>query len=505
MLLPILFLPILFLQGCAPELPSGENVRPTPIAIPKIFPEPKDKIALPLLEESKTINPSASINNKHLKVSLNNEEWADKKWSKFFTDSDLSNLIKTALHNNQQLNIIQQDINISRNEIMARKGEYLPKLGVGAGYEIEKVGDFTSQGANDATAEYVPNKFVPKRLHNREIGLFATWEVDIWHKLRNAAKSAYYKYLSTAEAKNFMATQLIAEIATKYYELMVLDKQLEIVQIYVGNLTQVLEMVKAQQFAARATSLAVKRFEAEVLKNQSRQYVLQQKIITTENNINYLVGRFPQPVKRHAILLDNKSPENINVGVPAKLLNNRPDIKQASLDLKAAKLDVKVAKARFYPSLSVNANLGQESFNSKHFLDSPQSMFYNLAANISAPLLNRMAIKADYFSANNKQISAIYNYELTLVKAYSEVANQLAKVNNLEKIYTIKFRQVDALNESVDISNLLFKAARIDYIESLLTQRDSLKAQIELAEVKKQQLIAHVNLYRSLGGGWRKK
>ena len=119
-----------------------------------------------------------------------------------------------------------------------------------------------------------------------------------------------------------------------------------------------------------------------------------------------------------------------------------------------------------------------------------------------APLVNRNAIKATYYSANAKQLQAVYNYERTILNAYVEVANQLAKINNLEKSYDLKSRQVAALTQSITISNDLFKSARADYMEVLMTQRDALESKFELIETKKQQLNAMVNIYQALGGGW---
>jgi outer membrane protein TolC len=159
-----------------------------------------------------------------------------------------------------------------------------------------------------------------------------------------------------------------------------------------------------------------------------------------------------------------------------------------------------VAKARFYPSLSIDSAVGFEGFNSSHLYKSPTSLFYNLGANITAPLLNRKAIKADYFASNNRQIQAVYEYEQTILDAYSEVINLLSRIDNLNQAYTMKQEQVAALKSSAEISNILFNAARVDYVEALITQRDSLEAQVEMIEVKKEQLTSYVNLYRSLGG-----
>jgi outer membrane protein, multidrug efflux system len=284
---------------------------------------------------------------------------------------------------------------------------------------------------------------------------------------------------------------------------MAFDKQLDIVKNYIELQKQALELVKLQKQAARVTSLAVSRFEAEYLKNRSRQYEIIQSIVQSENRLNYLVGRLPQHINRDSQSFINLMPINVNAGMPSQILQNRPDIKQAERKLLASKLDVKVARARFYPSLSIEAGAGYESFNSKHLFDSPDSVFYNIAGNITAPLLNRKAIKADYFTANAKQIQAVYNYEKTVLYAYSEIVNQLSMIDNMQKTYHLKSKQVAALNNAVEVSNILFKAARADYVEVLMTRRDALEAQIDLVEIKKQQLTSFVNLYKSLGGGWQ--
>jgi NodT family efflux transporter outer membrane factor (OMF) lipoprotein len=424
------------------------------------------------------------------------------RWKDFFTDSYLNALIDTALQNNQELNITLQEIEISRNEIRARKGEYLPFVDLKGGAGVEKVGRYTHQGATDATTEFEPGKEMPEPLQDYFLGAFASWEVDIWHKLRNAKRSAVYRYLATAEGKNFMVTNLIAEIANSYFELIALDNQMEILKQNIEIQRNALDIVRLQKAAARVTELPVRKFEAEVLKNQSRQYYIQQQITETENRINFLVGRFPQPVLRDIDGFSHLLPRTITAGVPSQLLSTRPDIKQAELDLMAARLDVSVAKANFYPSLGISAGIGLKAFTPSFFMKAPESLFYSLAGDIAAPLINRNAIKATYYNANAKQIQAIYHYERTILNAYIEVANQLSKIENLEKSYDLKAKEVDALNQSITISNNLFRSARADYMEVLMTQRDALESRFELIETKKEQMNALVNVYQALGGGW---
>jgi outer membrane protein TolC len=262
-------------------------------------------------------------------------------------------------------------------------------------------------------------------------------------------------------------------------------------------------MVKLQKDAAKVTELAVRRFEAEVLKNRSAQFDIQQQIIETENRINFLVGRFPQRVERDADGFSTLLPTPVQAGIPSQLLENRPDVRQAEALLEAAKLDVSSARAAFYPSLGLTAGIGYQAFNVKYFLTTPESLLYNMAADVMAPLVNRNAIKASYYAAGSKQSQAILRYEQTLLNAYIEVVNQLSMIDNLQQRYALKAEQVEALTQSISISTNLFQSARADYMEVLLTQRDALEATMELIETKQQQLSASVNAYRAVGGGWR--
>ena len=447
----------------------------------------------------KTENKAVPASYTNLQDSANS---AKLKWKDFFTDPNLVALIDSSLKKNQELNIMLQEINIAKNEVRARKGAYIPSVGISAGADITKTPKYTSQGASDAVDEITSGQTVPELLPNYGFGLGLTWEVDIWKKLRNSKNAAVAKYLSSVEGKNFMVTHLISEIANSYYELMALDNQLEILKQNIELYQNSLEIVKLQKQSAKVTELAVRRFEAEVLKTQSRQFYFMQEITETENKINYLAGRFPQPVIRSASTFSNLKPDTTFAGIPSQLLQNRPDIKQAEFDLTAAKLDVKATKANFYPSLIINAGTGYQAFNPQYLIN-PQSLLYTIAGNLMTPLLNRNAIKASYYSANSKQIQAIYNFERAILNAHIEVVNQLSNINNLKKSYYLKDKQVQALNESIDISTNLFRSARADYMEVLLTQRDALEAKMELIEAKKLQMNANVNIYKALGGGWK--
>lgn len=427
---------------------------------------------------------------------------ASLPWRSFFTDPNLVSLIDTALKNNQELLITLQEIEIRRNEVRLRHGATLPSVSAGVGVGVEKVGRYTSQGAGDASTEIKPGKEMPEALMDYTTAVSASWEVDVWRKLRNAKKAAIERFLASVEGKNFVLTNLIAEVANSYYELVALDNQLDIVRQSIALQQNALAIVKVQKEAARATELGVQKFAAEVAKSQSLEFDLLQRVKEAENNLNFLLARTPQPIPRSSGFLSFAS-SAVKTGLPSQLLANRPDIRQAELELEAAKLDVKVARAEFLPSFGITAALGFQAFNPSYLLKFPASFLYSAAGDLATPIINRNAIQAEFGSANARQLQSLYNYEKNILNAYLEVNTQLSRIDNLSKGYEMKAKQVEALNHSIDIANDLFKAARADYFEVLMTQRDALEAKLELVETKRDQVAAMVNVYRDLGGGWQ--
>ncbi|APQ17194.1 TolC family protein [Maribacter hydrothermalis] len=444
-----------------------------------------------------------NLPSQYVDQAIDSTNSAQLKWKDFFKDENLTKLIDTALTNNQELRIMMQQIDVAQNEVKARKGEYLPFIGYGAGAEVEKVGEYTRNGSVEKNLEVKEGEEFPEPLTDFSAGLFASWELDVWKKLRNSKKAAALEYLSTIEGKNFMVTRLIAEIADSYYELIALDNQLAIIEQNLELQGNALKMVRLQKEAARATELAVKRFEAEVLKNQSHKFEVQQEIVEIENKLNFLIGRQPQQIARNSEGFTDTQLDTIFSGIPSQLLQNRPDIKQAEYELEAAKLNIKVARANFYPSVGLKAGLGLQAFKPKYLTETPASLIYSAVGDVVGPLINRNAIKADYNTANAKQIQAVYEYEKAILSGFIEVTNQLSKMENLKQSYALKENQVEALTASIDLSTRLFQSARIEYIEVLLTQREALESKMELVETKKDQLMARINIYQALGGGWK--
>ncbi len=454
---------------------------------------------IPAVTQSAGMRPGPASYN----TSTDTLNAATTDWRSFFKDKYLADLIDTALNNNQELLITFQEIEMARNDIRIKKGAMLPSVGLRTGVGVDKVARYTSQGAGDASTEITPGKEVPEVLTDYSVAAVANWEVDIWKKLSNAKQAAVKRYLSTVEGKNFVLSNLVAEVADSYYELQALDNQLDIIRQTITLQKQALEVVKLQKNASRATELGVQKFEAEVLGSQSREFDLLQQIKETENRINFLLARYPQEIPRDKASFLSNVPALVNYGIPAQMLSNRPDIKQAEFELAAAKLDVSVARKEFYPSLNISAAIGIQAFDASYLVKFPASILWNLVGEVTAPLVNRNAIKAEYLNANARQQQALYNYQRTVLNAYMEVATELSRIDNLEKSYDLKSRQVGALTRSIDIANDLFKFARADYFEVLMTQRDALESKLEMVETRKAQLIATSNIYKFLGGGWR--
>ncbi|MCA9055381.1 MAG: TolC family protein, partial [Planctomycetaceae bacterium] len=274
----------------------------------------------------------------------------------------------------------------------------------------------------------------------------------------------------------------------------ILDKTIEIQQ-------DSLRVAEIKKEAARGTELAVQRFQAEVRKNESEKFLVQQEIIEIENCINFLLGRYPQPIERMSLEFVDLELNPLDVGVPAQLLRNRSDIRQAEREIAAAGLDLEVARAQFYPSLNLKAGLGYQAFNPKYLFITPEALIYNAVGELVAPLINKKAIQAAYRSANAKQIQSVYNYQRTVLNAYTEVVNYMTKAENYRQSIEVKKQQLAALEASVDSAQSLFFNARAEYVEVLLAQREMMEARTILIETKRQQLVSIVNLYQAIGGG----
>lgn len=431
----------------------------------------------------------------------------------FFSDPNLTGLIDQALVGNLELKNLFEDIQIADNEIMRRRGAYLPFFTLGAGASLRKLSLYTLEGSDvysNALPGYPPplpdnpSKTFPNPLGNflvPNVGI--SWQIDIWRQLRDARDAQAARWMGAANARSYFVTRVVAQLAENYYALMALDARLQNLDSVIALQEQSLRIAEARFAAARSSALGVQRFLAEVRRNQAQKRILNQQIVETENRVNFLVGRYPQRVERSSRRFISLALPNLSVGVPPQLLQNRPDIRQAERELRATGLDVDVARKSFYPTLMITGGVGYESYNTKYLFFTPQSLLYNVAGGLVGPLINRNAIRADYQNANARQLQALYDYQRVILNAFTEVVNEVNGVRNYTNSIALKSQQVQALERSVTIASDLFQNARIEYIDVLLAQRDMWQARMDLIDAKQQQLTAMVDTYQALGGGWR--
>jgi len=428
---------------------------------------------------------------------------ASLNWKQFFSDKNLISLIDTALTNNWDVQIAYQRIQAAQSGVLSSKGALKPKVDASVAAGLSKFGLYTMDGAGNKGTEIYDGKDIPQHLPDYFIGLQTAWEIDLWGKLKNQKRAAIFRFLSTVEGKNLVVTELISELAASYYELLSLDETLKIINETIGLQENAFEIVKVQKEAAAANELAVKQFEAELLNTQGLKFEISQQIAETESRINFLVSRYPEPVIRDTTYFQNNVPAQLNAGIPFSLLQNRPDIRQAEFELAASKADVMAAKAAFYPSLNITGGIGFQAFKPGLLLIAPESIAYNLLGSLTAPLVNRAAIKAEFNRASAEQLQALYNYQKTILNGYVEVYNEIQRIRSLEQVFELKTRETNALTQSISISELLFRTGRANYLEVLFAQQNAIRAKLQLIETKKNEFLATVNMYKALGGGWR--
>ena len=422
-------------------------------------------------------------------------------WRQFFSDPILIALIDTALANNQDLKITLQQIAIAKSNVLYQKGKMLPAVTAGGSMGVSKAGRYTSEGAGNATTDIKPGKAMPDPLMDYQLGVTADWEIDLWHKLSSEKRAAVEDYLATVEGHNAVLSSLIAQVADTYYQLLAFDNKLDLIHQYIDLQKKALEIAKIQKAADAGTELAVEKFEAELAKAHSEEYVFRQEITENENELNLLLGRYPVKIERNKDSFLSTSLNQVMTGIPSELLDNRPDIRQEGHKLASAKWNVDAARKEFLPSLNISASLGLDAFNPVYLTRFPKSLAFSALGGMAGSIINRKAIQANFQSADAQQIEALYEYDKTLLTAYSEVCTLMSKIKNLDNYYQLKKDESNKLDKSIEVARLLYLNGGANYLDVLMDERDALDSKMELLDAKQQQLSCVVDVYKSLGGG----
>ncbi|AMR29186.1 RND transporter [Hymenobacter psoromatis] len=429
-------------------------------------------------------------------------------WRQFFQDPALVGLIDTALRQNLDLRVAVQRVEVFQAQYLARRGALFPSVTAVGSAGLDRYGKYTMTGVGNYDTNLSQNIDGNQRIAtgltpDYFVGLRSSWEIDIWGKLRSRRKAAYLRVLGSEQGRNLVVTNVVADVARAYYELLTLDNQLATLERNARFQQDGLALIRIQKQAGRVTELAVQQFAAQALRTESLAYGTRQRITETETSLNQLLGRYPQPISRGLALPNQQDlPTRLGAGLPATALLRRPDVRQAELELRATTADVDAARAAFLPSLTLTPYLGLNAFSANLLLDAG-SITYGVLGGLAGPILNRAQYRADFRQAVANNYEGYYRYQQALQAGFREVVVGLQGLENYRAVADLRAREVAQLQSAVATSNELFIAGYATYLEVITAQRSVLEAELSLADARQAQLLQSVNLYRALGGGWQ--
>ncbi|GGG99917.1 TolC family protein [Mucilaginibacter phyllosphaerae] len=423
---------------------------------------------------------------------------ADIQWKNFFTEATLQKLIDSAIVNNYDMQIAVKNIEASQLLFKQVKWNYTPQVNLNVTASTSRPSDNSLNGLSLSTFG-VPTKHIEDYSAN----LALSWEADIWGKIRNQNKAALAAYLQTTEAKKAIQTNIVASVSQGYYNLLMLDEQLTIAQKNVKLNDSTLRIIRLQFDAGQVTSLAVQQAEAQRLAASQLVPQFEQNITIQENALRILTGALPNRIERSSTLSDLQIAENLPAGLPSAIVSRRPDVKSAELALNIANAQVGIAKANMYPALTITASGGVNSFKSSNWFNIPASLFGTVAGGITQPLFNRKKLKTQYEVAKVDREKNVLQFRQSVLNAVGEVSDALVAIEKLKSQQAIAANRVTTLQQATGNANLLFKNGMATYLEVITAQGNVLQSELELASLKRAQLSAISNLYRSLGGGWK--
>ncbi|HEV2355891.1 MAG TPA: TolC family protein, partial [Puia sp.] len=412
-----------------------------------------------------------------------------------FADTILQGLIGEGLRENPDLNVAMQRVNEARENFFQSRVAALPDL---------SAGPTVTRSRQSAAALDIPPAYIgsfPLTTTTYQFALNSSWEADIWGKLRSAKRSYLATFFQTEAARRVVQTQLVADIATYYYQLLSYDEQLRITQQTVTNRADDVSTMKALKESGLATGAAVVQSEANRASAELLIPDLKRNIHETENALSILLGRVPGEIRR-ATLAEQVPFAALHVGVSSLLMQNRPDVLEAEFAFRAAFENVNVAKTYFYPQLTITAQGGYSNLTIKDFF--LNSVFYNLVGGLTQPIFNKRLNKTRLHVAQAQQAEAFYSYQKTLLTAGMEVSNSLYSYETALGKQGTRREEIQSLEKAVDFTKELLKySSATNYTDVLTSEQSLLAAQLDGVNDKLQELQAIVDLYEALGGGWQ--
>lgn len=422
---------------------------------------------------------------------------ADIAWKEFFTDAALQDLLVKGVQYNNDLLLATKRVEIAQQQVKQSKVLWYPEISAIMSAQYNRPSENSLNGIS--ARSFLKTSHIDNFLTSVNV----SWELNIWGKIKSQKEAALAAYLQSYEGAKAVQTQVVANIAQGYYNLLMLDRQLEIAKKNISLTDTILNITKLLKQSGDVTALGVEQAEAQRQSTQLLIPQLEQSIKIQENALSLLTGQFSGSISRSANLNSDEFNNALLAGVPVSILARRPDVRAAEYSLVAANAEVGISKANMYPVLNITAGGGVESFQFKNWFDIPNSLFGLAGGAIAQPVFNRRRLKTAYETAKLVREQEVIGFKQSILVATNEVENALVSIEKLKQQEEIAENRVDTLDKAVFNSRLLFKSALANYLEVIIAQGNALQSQLELAVIQRNRLAAAVDLYRSLGGGWK--
>jgi multidrug efflux system outer membrane protein len=416
---------------------------------------------------------------------------ADLPWWELFKDETLHGLVKTAIASNNDLRIAVQRVEQARQYRVQTHAQYLPGVGYQAGI---------SGGQNESLGN--PAGSSGERKGTIAVGLAATWEADVWGRIRRLNEYALASYLATEQARRGVLLSLVSSVAQAYFELLELDLRLEIAQRNVKSFEGSLGIFQQRLEAGTASRLETSRAEAALAMTAAAIPELERQIAIKENEIHLLLGSTPGPIPHRGRLLEQMMPPEVPAGMPSELLERRPDVLQAELAVRAANAQIGIASAALFPKIGLTALLGRVSSPLAEFTAGQRNVWGG-AATLLGPIYEGRGLRAQKRQAIAAWEQARIEYEQTALAAFRDVSNALITREKLEGVRSRQMEAVRAYQAAVDVSLQRYVAGKSSYFEVLEAQQQLFPAENALAQTELDRWLVLVQLYQALGGGWK--
>jgi multidrug efflux system outer membrane protein len=420
---------------------------------------------------------------------------ADINWRNYFSDPVLRQLIDSGISRNYDLQYALRNISIAHAEVKRESWLWYPQLSTGLSLTYNRYSDNGLTGINNGALTN----------NTLDYQAYATmnWEIDVWGKISRQREAGMANYLQSFEAAKAVQTQLVADISHGYFNLLMLDQQLLETNKTLLLTENFVKLTRLLFDAGEVSYLAIQQAEAQRAQTAVLVPLIQQNISIQENALQLLTGSLPGSIHREVMLTDVHFSDDISTGLPVALLNRRPDVRANELALVSANAQVGISQANMYPALNLTAGTGFESLKASNWFNIPGSLFGLAGATLIQPVLQGRQFRTQLEIAKQQREQAVIHFRQSVLTAAIEVTNALVEVRQLKDQELIARQRSDTLSAAVGNAQLLFKNDQANYLEVITAQQSALDALLSLASIERQELDARVELYRSLGGGWK--